>query len=78
MPPPDPERPDRETLGIRFGCGAIFGLLLGPTSIFVSLTSRSLASLILASLVCALICGLLAARFGERFWEKVGSWSGWW
>jgi hypothetical protein len=64
------DSPDRFTLGVRFGCGALFGLVLPFVggSIFSFETGRSALGW---CLLVALVCGLLAMRFGETFWEKV-------
>jgi len=74
---PPPPLEDREAVGIRFGCGALFGLVLGLGGVY-ELTSRSLAPVIVSALVVALVCGLFSARHGERFWSGLSGWLRWW
>jgi hypothetical protein len=71
------EKPDRTTKGIRFGCGALLGLLCGLSLViyFIELTT---VNTITAFLLLMLIFGLLSVRYAERFWEKISGILWWW
>jgi hypothetical protein len=61
--------PDRLEKGVRFGCGTLFGLIIG----FVWAIQSALdfaVSWILLPLALALVCGFLAAKYGDDFWHK--------
>ena len=65
--------PNRLELGLRFGCGALLGLLVGGGSLLnVGVTSPGL--LAAAAGVGALGAGLLARHFGDRFWSSLRQW----
>jgi hypothetical protein len=52
---------------VRFGCGALAGLVLG-----VSIAMRMIGGTVETVLLiagCALVMGVAAALFGERFWD---------
>lgn len=71
------DAPDRFTLGVRFGCGALFGLVLpfAGVTVFHFRTGRGVVAW---CLLTALVCGLLAMRWGDVFWEKVVRGRLWW
>jgi hypothetical protein len=71
------EKPDRTTKGIRFGCGALLGLLLG-LSLVIYLIELTTRITIVACLFFMVIFGLLSVRYGERFWEKISGILWWW
>ena len=68
-------KPDRTEKGIRFGCGFVFGLVVG---LFTALTwiidSWSIAVI---ALIAAVVCGLLAERCGDAFWRSLRNWWYW-
>jgi uncharacterized protein YacL len=70
-------KPDKLEKGIRFGCGAVLGLLVGVyVGIDYFLIENEMVAFI-ATVVCiALVCGILAMKQGDRFWETIKSW--WW
>jgi hypothetical protein len=54
---------------VRFGCGALAGLVLG-----ISMAMRMIwgtVETVLLIVGCALVMGVAAALFGERFWEFI-------
>ena len=63
------QEPDRLEKGIRFGCGTLFGLLLG-----LFLTRRlwfdDTSIALLGAIAVAVVCGGLASRHGDRFWSR--------
>jgi hypothetical protein len=61
---------------VRFGCGAIAGLLFGFYAA-VQTTSGSTRETVISVLAGALIFGLLSAVFGDRFWAGIHRWL-WW
>lgn len=69
------EKPDATGKIIRFGCGAIFGFLLGFDFVYFGFSMLS-ASLIVG-IVAAIIFGILALRYGDRFWERLTNWIPW-
>jgi hypothetical protein len=60
--------------GVRFGCGALFGLFFGGGTLFVG---HSMGALVAAALGGALVCGVLSVRYGDRFWESLSGWVRW-
>jgi hypothetical protein len=62
-----PKRFDMQTFIARFGCGFLFGGLVGG---FGNLQSGFL----IGFLIGGIICGLLAWRFGDDFWKILKNW----
>ena len=62
--------------GTRFGCGVLFGLVLGA---FASLAwvEGPATSMVSFILFVALVCGVLATLLGDRFWLNVRRYL-WW
>jgi hypothetical protein len=77
QPPEGPETPDRFTLGVRFGCGALFGFFL-PFGFGSFLSFRSGRIALGWCLLAALCTGLAAMRWGDAFWEKGLRGRSWW
>ncbi|MFT3767876.1 MAG: hypothetical protein QM820_20700 [Minicystis sp.] len=79
MPPAPPRPPDddREAKGIRFGCGALLGFVLGLGAV-VQLAPKSMVVAVVAAVAIAVIFGFLSARYGERFWDSLPDWIRWW
>jgi hypothetical protein len=64
-----PVLPDRAEIGIRFGCGTLFGILAG-LAVAMRVVRPGWHAMIVIVLV-APVCGLLAARLGDAFWDFV-------
>lgn len=62
-------KPDRLEKGIRFGCGAMFGVLIGFYLLLEFFDFES-PGLILSSSFFG--CGFLAMVLGDRFWYGLG------
>lgn len=69
------EKPDATEKNIRFGCGAIFGFLLGFD--FVYFVFSTLTASFVVGILAAIIFGILAVRYGDRFWERLTNWIPW-
>ena len=55
-------------VGVRLGCGAVFGLIAGPSAaFFYGLSLQGMRGVVFA-VVGGVICAALAVRFGDRFW----------
>lgn len=61
---------------VRFGCGFVFGLLLGGLSAATKFYDDG-NTIIAVALVVAVLVGLAAAHLGESFWRTVKHWV-WW
>ena len=55
---------------IRFGCGFVFGFLLGGLSNFRHLASHGYYLLASTALI-GLLCGIFAVRQGDKFWYSL-------
>lgn len=62
-----------ETNGSRFGCGFIFGVVLGLLSLLGMTYLLGFAELFIV-LGVAVICGFAAMKFGNRFWQWIARW----
>jgi hypothetical protein len=62
-------QPDRAELGIRFGCGTVFGIVVGLAVAMHTVRPGWRAIIVIG--VVAPVCGLLAARLGDAFWRFV-------
>ena len=69
-------RPDAEEKVIRFGCGAVLGLLLGLLAVF-GLLALSNWITVAVLFVPAACCGWLAMRYGDAFWYKLAKYVPW-
>jgi uncharacterized protein YacL len=79
------KKPDREEKVIRFGCGSIFGLLigLGITSRlfrwFIRTYAWGLPIAVIIAIIIAITFGFMAVKQGDRLWEKIAEWiPPWW
>ncbi len=73
------QKPDLLEKKIRFGCGFLFGLVIGFFEFARILYSTDSAGfLILLTVMLAPVCGLLAIKFGDRFWHYVLERVRWW
>jgi hypothetical protein len=68
--------PDISEKRIRFGCGFVFGLIVG---FFTAITYvfETWGFIILVSLCAAIVCGLLAKKYGDAFWYSIRNWWFW-
>lgn len=66
-------KPDKSEKRIRFGCGFVFGLIVG---FFFTLSHiiETWGGVILIALSVAVVCGLLARRYGDDFWYSLKDW----
>ena len=65
------DKPDRLELGLRFGCGAAFGLAVGLIAALRWSWRMDWPLLLLIVLGTALVFGLLARARGDEFWWSV-------
>jgi hypothetical protein len=63
--------------GVRFGCGAVVGALLG-FHLAVRETDADASTAVAVIAVAAISLGWLAARYGDRFWEGLINLVRWW
>jgi hypothetical protein len=71
------EKQDTTTLGIRFGCGSLLGIVSG-LSFAMHTFEPSTRNTIIACVVFMVLFGALAVRYGDRFWERISSYISWW
>ncbi len=76
MKPASPP-PHNDGKAVRFGCGALLGLVVGVGGA-IRFSSSSALLPVLSILATALIFGLLSARHGDRFWENLSRTLRWW
>jgi hypothetical protein len=75
--PQPPRVPDRTELVVRFGCGAIVGLLcglfvgVGLLFVFPGIWSFVVIAIVLGTPV---LYGMLAMKLGDRFWWDIRQW----
>jgi hypothetical protein len=71
------EPPDALEKRIRFGCGFVFGLVVGG---YIALRLFPWNGFVVVAiiLVSALVCGVLAMKQGDRFWLALTSLRWWW
>ena len=68
--------PDKTEKSIRFGCGFIFGLVIGFfTAITYPIERWDIVLLIALSV--AVVSGLLAKKYGDSFWHSIKKWWYW-
>ena len=71
------EGPDALEKGVRFGCGFIFGLVMGAASFVIALAD-DMSSYAIGTLVLAIVCGVAALRYGDAFWNWLArNWRFW-
>ena len=70
------DQPDNFEKGIRFGCGTLFGLVLGFLGFFQFAGDETTMTFGLI-VAFALVLGLLAVKHGDRFWHSFKSWWFW-
>ncbi len=65
------EATDATDVGLRLGCGTLFGLIAVPWAAWSWGWKYSDSGLIGLAISGAVVCAALALRFGERFWDFV-------
>ncbi len=70
-------KPDPLERKIRFGCGFIFGLVLGLLE-FARTMYKSVGLVAVLTVMAALVCGWLALKYGDRFWYGILQRWRWW
>jgi hypothetical protein len=76
--------PDGTEKALRFGCGALFGVIIAAWLLLRHLVSGDAPLGWMTVAFGAVICGLLALRFGDRFWYAwresrwLAPWWWWW
>jgi uncharacterized membrane protein YccC len=63
---------------LRFGCGAILGVVLGSYYALRYLSGSGWSSVLAVIALAALFFGLLARRYGDSFWHLFSKWFHWW
>jgi hypothetical protein len=64
-------KPDSLEKKVRFGCGFLFGLVIGLLEFTRIFLFSSGSTLIVTVGIVAVVCGLLALKYGDRFWYYV-------
>jgi uncharacterized membrane protein YccC len=62
---------------LRFGCGALLGVVLGFSFIVHELPESTGRTWLAVIAVAALFFGLLSRRYGDSFWYWVSKWVHW-
>ena len=62
---------------IRFGCGGLFGALLG-TYMFIGEFFGNIQVTVVILAIFIVLFGYLAMHYGDRFWDKVIDSFRWW
>lgn len=74
--PAFPDPPTRGGGGIRFGCGLVFGLIVGFL-LFFRYVPLHPGVCLAWGLVAGLVMGVFSAAYGDRFWYRVIDWFQW-
>ena len=61
---------------IRFGCGFIFGLIVGGINLVYFFRDSGYGA-VATVIILALVCALLALRYGDAFWRWIANWGFW-
>ncbi|MEJ2039424.1 MAG: hypothetical protein P8X55_10865 [Desulfosarcinaceae bacterium] len=69
-------QPDKSEKRIRFGCGFIFGMILGFFTAITWMTS-TWGIVVFVTLGAAIVFGLLARKYGDAFWHSLKNWWYW-
>jgi hypothetical protein len=68
---PEDEATDATDVGLRLGCGALFGLIAVPWAAYSWGWKYSDAGLVVLAISGGVVCAALVLRFGNRFWDFV-------
>ncbi len=64
--------PDGFEKKIRFGCGGLFGLVVGFYSVSrLFLTSDEIIKFSIVMIFSVYICGYMAMKQGDKFWHSI-------
>jgi hypothetical protein len=68
--------PDKTEKVVRFGCGFVFGLVIG---FFTAITCviESWSIVVLIAFGAAVLFGWLAKKYGDAFWNSMKNWWYW-
>lgn len=66
--------PDKFEKIVRFGCGSVFGFVLGLYLFLDLFASEGIIIVIMAVFAIVIICGFLAMKKGDRFWYSIKNW----
>jgi hypothetical protein len=70
--------PRNSATGVRLGCGALLGVVLGVPLVLSSAISYGSALISAAEfMACVTVCAILSWRFGDRFYEMLAKWFFW-
>ena len=64
-------------LGVRFGCGAVAGAIIG-FYLAMRVVYAEGSTVVAVAAASAIVIGWLAARYGDRFWESLSAIVRWW
>ena len=67
-----PDPPSREGRLVRFGCGFVFGLVVG-WCVLVRYLAFHIGLILALAVGCAVAVGAASALYGDRFWFSFGS-----
>jgi hypothetical protein len=70
--------PDPMEKRIRFGCGFLFGLVIGLFEFARVLYTSAGLVVAVSAVSAALVCCWLAMKYGDRFWTELLSRWQWW
>jgi hypothetical protein len=75
---PDGGAKAQEWIGfaVRFVCGAIIGVVVGFSWVFLLSPFESAAGDWVVFVAAVLICAFLAVRYGDAFWTRILEWLG--
>ena len=62
---------------VRFGCGALIGVFVGFSWVFLLSPFDSVAGNWVVFGAAVLICAFLAVRYGDTFWTSILRWLDW-
>jgi len=65
--------PDKSEKITRFGCGALFGILVG-IGLVIRFAIASFGLVVGVILGAILVCGFLALKHGDEFWYSLKNW----
>jgi hypothetical protein len=71
--------PDSQETFVRFGCGALVGLLVGMSIVLGAIVyfANSIVALISVVAFSVIVCALLGWRFGDAFFHSLHKWISW-
>ncbi len=67
------KKPDTMEKGIRLGCGAALGVVLGASTAWYYTDLESVTPFVLTVVAFAVVFALLALVWGDRFWRVLSN-----